>query len=77
LEAIDFSTLSYVEFSEVHINTEYPYCSDAFDLIMKTFEKKGLDVKTPSFKMGLKDNKKYYDYKWKIRRGVNCDDLPF
>lgn len=76
-EAIDKSELSYVDFLEVRIGTTYPYCSDAFDLIYKTFERKGLDIRTPSFKMEEKDGIKYYDYKWKLRKGTSVSDLPF
>ena len=76
-EAIDSSDLSYVDFLEVHVDTTYPYCSDAFDLITKTFERKGLDIRTPTFKMEIKDKVKHYDYKWKLRKGTNVSDLPF
>lgn len=76
-EAIDKSELSYVDFLEVHIGTTYPYCSDAFDLIYKTFERKGLDIRTPSFKMEEKDGIKQYNYKWRVRKGTSVSDLPF
>ena len=69
--------LSYVTPLEIPIKTEYPYCSDAFDLIIKTFEKKGLNVSTPTFKLEIKDNTKYYNYKWRVRKAIDCDDLPF
>lgn len=76
-EAINKAELSYMDFLEVHVDTTYPYCSDAFDLIYKTFERKGIDVKTPTFKMELKDGIKHYDYKWKLRKGISASDLPF
>lgn len=76
-EAIDGSELSYVDFLEINIGTTYPYCSDAFDLIIKTFERKGLDVRTPTFKMNVEDGVKQYNYKWKLRKGTSASDLPF
>ena len=50
-EAIDKSKndLSYVEFLKVEVETTYPYCSDAFDLIAKTFTRKGLELRTPTY----------------------------
>ena len=76
-EAIDNSELKYTEDLEINIGTTYPYCSDAFDLIMRTFERKGLDMRTPTFKLELKNNEKYYNYKWRVRKSVNLNDLPF
>ena len=76
-EAIDNSELKYTEDLEINIGTTYPYCSDAFDLIMRTFERKGLQMRTPTFKLELKDKKKYYNYKWRVRKSVNLNDLPF
>ena len=76
-EAIDTSELKYTEDLEINIGTTYPYCSDAFDLIMRTFERKGLQMRTPTFKLELKDSEKYYNYKWRVRKSVNLNDLPF
>lgn len=76
-EAISKCELSHIDFLEIHTETTYPYCSDAFDLIYKTFERKGIEMKTPTFKMELKDGIKQYNYKWKLRKGTNLDDLPF
>ena len=76
-DAINKCELSYVTYTMVTVSTTYRYCSEAFDLIVKTFERKGLDVATPTFKMEMKDGVKYYNYKWKFRRFVDCGDLPF
>jgi len=76
-EAIDKCELSYTDFLEINIDTTYPYCSDAFELVSKTFERKGFDVRTPTFKIEIRDKVKYYDYKWKLRKGVDLSDLPF
>ena len=67
-----------VDFSEPYrfeIDSEYPYCSEAFELIIKTFEKKGYYVNTPSFKIHLVDGSKRYLYRWRFQKGI--DDLPF
>jgi len=78
-EAIDKSKndLSYMEFLNVEVETTYPYCSDAFDLIAKTFTRKGLELRTPTYKMDKVDGIPHYLYKWGIRKEVDYDDLPF
>ena len=78
-EAIDESknSLSYVEFLKIEVETTYPYCSEAFDLITKTFTRKGLEMKTPTYKMEKVDGVPHYLYKWGVRKEVDCDDLPF
>ena len=65
-EAIDESknSLSYVEFLKIEVETTYPYCSEAFDLITKTFKRKGLEMKTPTYKMEKVDGVPHYLYKW-------------
>jgi len=62
---------------ELNVETTYPYCSDAFDLIVKTFERKGINVNIPSFKISYKFNVKYYTYRWRLRIAKELDDLPF
>lgn len=76
-ERLDEKELDDTVFSEIEVLTTYPYCSDAFDLITKTFEKKGFDVKTPTFKLELINKVKHYNYKWRMKKSINCDDLPF
>lgn len=78
-EAIDKvkDNLSYVEFSKVEVETTYPYCSEAFDLIAKTFTRKGLEMQTPTYKMDKVDGIPHYIYKWGVRKEVDYDDLPF
>jgi hypothetical protein len=78
-EAIDKSKsdLSYVEFLKVEVETTYPYCSEAFDLIAKTFTRKGLEMRTPTYKMNKVDGIPHYLYNWGVRKEVDYDDLPF
>ncbi len=64
-------------YTEVLIDTIYPYCSDVFDLVIKTFERKGFDTMTPSFKIEYKFNVKHYIYRWRMRKLSKLDDLPF
>ena len=75
-ENIDENGIKDKEFLSFYVDTLYPYCSDAFDLIVKTFERKGFDVNTPTFKLKYESNVKHYIYKWSVRK--HCvDDLPF
>ena len=78
-EAIDKSKsdLSYVEFLKVEVETTYAYCSEAFDLIAKTFTRKGLEMRTPTYKMNKVDGIPHYLYNWGVRKEVDYDDLPF
>ena len=73
--AIDTNESEEDEPFDVHVETTYPYCSDAFDLIVKTFEKKDMVVMTPTYKMEKEDGIRHYHYKWKLKKAV--DDLPF
>ncbi len=74
-EAIDINGITCEEFLSIDIDTLYPYCSEAFDLIVKTFEKKDMVVMTPTYKMEKEDGIRHYHYKWKLKKAV--DDLPF
>lgn len=61
---------------------DHPYCYDAFELIVRTFKRKGYNTNVPTFKLEYKDDIKTYTYKWKIVKGkekseCNVDDLPF
>ena len=76
-EKLDKEELDEKDYLEVNIETLYPYCSDAFDLIMRTFERKGVDVMIPTFKVEHKYNVKHYIYRWRFRKLGKIDDLPF
>jgi hypothetical protein len=76
-EAIDGNDFEEDKAIEVSIDSTFRYCSDAFELITKTFERKGLFVSVPTFRLVMEDNVKHYIYKWKFQRYVNYDDLPF
>ena len=71
------ASLSYVEFLKVEVDTTYPYCSDAFDLIEKTFTRKGFELQTPTYKREVIDGIPHYLFKWGVRKEVDYDDLPF
>lgn len=57
--------------------TQHPYCYDAFELIAKTFNRKGYDMKIPTFKLKNENGIKTYTYKWKILKIQDSYDLPF
>ena len=57
--------------------SDYPYCYEAFELITRTFERKGYSMKIPTFHLVKKDEMKMYIYKWKISKLPNADSLPF
>ena len=77
-EKLNESTFDEKPIVDAIVETTHPYCSDAFDLIMKTFERKGIDMMTPTFKMEYKLNVKHYTYKFKLRKlPSNIDNLPF
>ena len=76
-EGLNGGELDEKECLVVDIDSIYPYCSDAFDLITKTFERKGIDVMIPTFKVESISNVKHYIYKWKFRKLGKLDDLPF
>lgn len=61
---------------ELKIHSTYPYCYDAFALVKKTFEKRGVEVKIPTFRLMSEDGDgtKHYLYKFDISK---IDDLPF
>lgn len=63
---------------ELEIETsQYPYCYEAFELVVRTFERKGYDVRIPNFHMDKRDGTKFYTYKWNFRKLPNVEDLPF
>ena len=76
-EAIDESDIEDDKAIEVKLDSTLRYCSDAFELITKTFERKGLIVSVPSFKLVCENGIKHYIYKWKFQKYVNYNDLPF
>ena len=57
--------------------SEHPYCYEAFELIVRTFERKGYDSRIPTFHMEKKDGQKVYTYKWTFKKLANVNDLPF
>jgi len=57
--------------------SQHPYCYEAFELIVKTFERKGYDVRIPTFKLEKKDGSKTYVYKWNLVKLPNVEDLSF
>ena len=76
-KAINETPLTLKPF-EICIKTVFPYCSDAFELIIKTFERKGLNVMTPTYRLEWAKGVKYYNYRWKFSLLPNdIDDLPF
>ena len=62
---------------EVLIYSSYPYCYDVFSLVTKTYKKKNILVKTPTYKTSEENGKKTYIYKFEISKIDNSDDLPF
>ena len=64
---------------EVSLETsQYPYCYDALELVVRTFERKGFHTRIPTFKVNTEeDNTKVYVYKWELKKVNPCDDLPF
>lgn len=64
---------------ELTIETySHPYCYDAFDLVVKAFQRKGYQIKVPTFKIiNGEDNAKVYSYVWNIKKLNPSDDLPF
>lgn len=76
-DRLDEEELDEKTYLEILIESVYPYCSDAFELITRTFERKGIDIMTPTFKIEYKFNVKHYIYKWRMRKLSELDDLPF
>jgi len=57
--------------------SEHPYCYEAFELIVRTFERKGFSTRIPTFHLVKKDGVKTYTYNWKFTKLPNANDLPF
>jgi len=58
--------------------SKYPYCYDAFELVVRTFERKGWMVNIPTFKTYIDSiGKKVYKYKFNIKELNYNEDLPF
>ena len=58
--------------------SEHPYCYDAFELVVKTLERKGFSTKIPAFRReAVEGGHDILHYKFTIRKLVNYDDLPF
>jgi hypothetical protein len=79
-ETIDDEGLDEFIFTEVSVETTYPYCAEAFELINKTFERKGIEMRTPTYRLAYKHGVKFYTYKWRLRlwsRVNEYSELPF
>lgn len=65
----------------IEINTndgDHPYCYEAFELVVKTLERKGYSTRIPAFKRDIVEGGvDKLHYKFTIRKLVNYDDLPF
>jgi len=73
---IDDTDFDEYEELEVTIDTtEFPYCYEAFNLIVKTFSRMGFYVRIPTFITSRDNGVKTWTYKWIISKGP--DDLPF
>lgn len=57
--------------------SQYPYCYEAFELVVRTLERKGFESRIPTFHLKKQDGEKVYIYKWKIKKLPSADDLPF
>ena len=59
--------------------TTHPYCYDAFELVVRTLERKGYSTRIPAFKREKRDGKEdVLHYKFTIKKlAMNKDDLPF
>ncbi len=64
---------------EVTISTpNYPYCYDAFELVVRTMERKGISTRIPAFKREKREGKKdMLHYKFTLKKLLNYNDLPF
>jgi hypothetical protein len=70
----------YYEPIVVQIKIPCPYCSEAFKLIEKTFERQGLIMAPVSFTTSKENGLKYYKYKLKFSYwsfNGSYDELPF
>ena len=64
----------------IEISTSnHPYCYDAFELVVKTMERKGYSTRIPAFKREKIEGKDdILHYKFTIKRlEKEYDDLPF
>jgi hypothetical protein len=65
---------------DIEISTSnYPYCYEAFELIVRTMERKGISTRIPAFKREKREGKDdVLHYRFTIRRMADeYDDLPF
>lgn len=77
----ELNKTDFDEYEELVLTVEtsrYPYCYDAFELITRTFERKGYWMQIPTFKTEKDDDgKKTYRYKFNIKEITYKNDLPF
>ena len=64
---------------ELEISTsEHPYCYDAFELIVRTLERKGIWSRIPGFKREkIEGQSDILHYKFTIKKLKVYDNLPF
>ena len=75
-EELDKDDIDFTEPHRFEIDSPYGYYRKAFELVIKTFEKKGYIVSAPSFKLQMNNGVKTYLYRWRIQK-CYFDDLPF
>jgi hypothetical protein len=58
--------------------TNHPYCYDAFELVVRTMERKGISTRIPAFRREKVEGKDdILHYKFTLKKFVKHDDLPF
>ena len=64
---------------EIKISTsKYPYCYDAFVMVVKTMQRRGYATMIPGFsRQKIEGKDDMLHYKFTLKKLVNKDDLPF
>ena len=77
-EDVDFPRYCHFFIKEIIESLdEYDIKDPGDELVVRTFERRGYDVRIPTFHMEKRDGTKFYTYKWKFRKLPNVEDLPF